>query len=115
MPIDYLNGAPLVASNRIVALAVSTKVRYPGLPSTPTLHETVLPDFELLPWMGLFGPPNLPRNIVEQMSNALGKMVLNEMFVRSLEKLGPEPTTCRASRLPLLCGLTCPSGPSTPR
>ncbi len=41
--------------------------------------------------MGLFGPPNLPRNIVEQMSNALGKIMANEAFVKSLEKMGPEP------------------------
>ena len=51
----------------------------------------MIPDFELLPWLGLFGPPNLPRSIVEQMSNALGKIVANETFVKSLEKLGPEP------------------------
>jgi tripartite-type tricarboxylate transporter receptor subunit TctC len=91
MPIDYLNGLPLVQSRRVVALAVGTRLRYPGLPDTPTLHETVIPDFEVLPWMGVFGPPNLPRNIVEQMSYALGKIVSNEGFVRSLEKMGPEP------------------------
>jgi tripartite-type tricarboxylate transporter receptor subunit TctC len=90
MPIDYLNGLPLVQSRRIVALAVGTRLRYPGLPDTPTLHETVIPDFEVLPWMGLFGPPNLPRTIVEQMSDALGKILSNEAFVRSLEKMGPE-------------------------
>ena len=37
MPIDYLNGVPLVESKRIVALAVGTKVRYSELPNTPTL------------------------------------------------------------------------------
>jgi tripartite-type tricarboxylate transporter receptor subunit TctC len=91
MPIDYLNGIPLVESGKIVALAVGTKVRYLRLPNTPTLHETVIVDFEVLPWLGLFGPANLPRNIVEQMSDAIGKIVSNEAFVKSLEKLGPEP------------------------
>jgi tripartite-type tricarboxylate transporter receptor subunit TctC len=91
MPIDYLNGIPLVETKRIVALAVSTKVRYPKLPDTPTLDETLIPDFELLPWLGLFGPPNLPRTILEQMSSALGRIMANEAFVRNLEKIGPEP------------------------
>ena len=91
MAIDYLNGVPLVETKRIVALAVATKVRYPRLPDTPTLHETVIPDFEVLPWMGVFGPPGLPRSIVEQMSDALGKIVANDAFVRGLEKIGPEP------------------------
>jgi len=91
MAIDYLNGVPLAESERIVSLAVFTKARYAKLPNTPTLDETVIPGFELVPWLGLFGPPNLPRAVVEQMSNALGKIVASETFVRSLEKLGPEP------------------------
>lgn len=91
MAIDYLNGVPLVESRRLVSLAVFTKARYPKLPDTPTLHETVIPGFELTPWLGLFGPPNLPRAVVGQMSDALGKIVANEAFVKSLEKLGPEP------------------------
>jgi tripartite-type tricarboxylate transporter receptor subunit TctC len=91
MAIDYLNGVPLAESGRIVSLAVFTKARYPKLPDTPTLHETVIPGFELTPWLGLFGPPNLPTGIVEQVSASLAKIVANEAFIRSLEKLGPEP------------------------
>jgi tripartite-type tricarboxylate transporter receptor subunit TctC len=91
MAIDYLNGVPLVESGSIVSLAVFTKTRYSKLPATPTLDETVIRGFELMPWLGLFGPPGMPRLIVEQLSNALGKIVTNEAFVKSLEKLGPEP------------------------
>jgi tripartite-type tricarboxylate transporter receptor subunit TctC len=91
MAIDYLNGVPLVESGSIVSLAVFTKARYSKLPATPTLDETVIRGFELVPWLGLFGPPGMPRLIVEQLSNALGKIVTNEAFVKSLEKLGPEP------------------------
>ena len=91
MAIDYLNGVPLVESGRIVSLAVLTKARYPKLPNTPTLDETIIPGFELTPWLGIFGPPNLPHDIVEQLSNALGKIVADEKFVKSLQKLGPEP------------------------
>jgi tripartite-type tricarboxylate transporter receptor subunit TctC len=91
MAIDYLNGVPLVESGSIVSLAVFTMARYSKLPATPTLDETVIRGFELVPWLGLFGPPDMPRLIVEQLSNALGKIVTNEAFVKSLEKLGPEP------------------------
>jgi tripartite-type tricarboxylate transporter receptor subunit TctC len=41
--------------------------------------------------MGLFGPPGLPRSIVEQLSNAIGKIMSSDGFVKSLVKLGPEP------------------------
>jgi putative tricarboxylic transport membrane protein len=91
MAVDYLNGVPLVETKKVVPLAVSTRTRYRKLPDVPTLSETVIADFELLPWLGLFGPPNLPRGIVEQLSNALAKIMANEAFVKSLEQIGPEP------------------------
>ncbi len=91
MIIDYLNGVPMVDAGKMVALAIGTKVRHPKLPNTPTLDETVIKDFEVAPWLGIFGPPGLPRGIVEQMSNAIGKIMANKAFVKSLEELGPEP------------------------
>ena len=47
--------------------------------------------FRSLPWIGLFGPPNLPPDITEQMSDALGKIFADETFVARLQKMGPEP------------------------
>jgi tripartite-type tricarboxylate transporter receptor subunit TctC len=91
MTIDYLNGVPLVEARRLVSLAVFTKSRYAKLPDTPTLDETVLPGFELTPWFGLFGPPNLSQRIVARLSDALGRIVASPAFVQGLQKLGPEP------------------------
>jgi tripartite-type tricarboxylate transporter receptor subunit TctC len=89
--VDMLNGVPLVEAGKIVALAVASKARSPRLPSIPTLDETLIPGFEVLPWVGLFGPPNLPRDITEQMSDALAKIFADETFVARLQKMGPEP------------------------
>jgi tripartite-type tricarboxylate transporter receptor subunit TctC len=89
--IDYLSGVPLAEAGRVVPLAVFTKSRYSKLPDTPTLDETVLPGFELAPWLGLFGPPNLPQDIVVRVSDALGKLLSDQAFVASLRELGPEP------------------------
>lgn len=89
--VDFLNGVPLVEAGKIVPLAVASKARNPQLPHTPTIHETLIAGFEVLPWVGLFGPPNLPRDITEQMSNALGKILADETFVTRLQRMGPEP------------------------
>jgi tripartite-type tricarboxylate transporter receptor subunit TctC len=91
MAVDTLNGVPLVEAGKIVALAVGAKARNPKLPSIPTLHETLIADFEVLPWVGLFGPPSLPPDITEQMSAALGKILSDETFVTRLQRMGPEP------------------------
>ena len=89
--IDYLSGVPMAQAGRVVPLAVFTKSRYSKLPDTPTLAETVLPGFEIAPWLGLFGPPNLPQDIVVRLSDTLGKLLSDPMFVASLRELGPEP------------------------
>jgi tripartite-type tricarboxylate transporter receptor subunit TctC len=89
--IDYLSGVPMAEAGRVVSLAVYTKSRYSKLPDTPTLDETVLPGFEVAPWLGLFGPPNLPQDIVVRLSDTVGKLLSDPTFTASLRELGPEP------------------------
>ena len=48
-----------------------TKTRNPLLPELPSLHETVMPDFETLAWAGLFAPATTPPEIVNALAGAL--------------------------------------------
>ena len=88
---DILTGVPMVEAGRIVGLANAGKTRTPRLPDMPTLDETVLPGFEMLPWFGVFGPPGLAPDIVELFSAAIGKLVADDEFARKLLDVGPEP------------------------
>ena len=88
---DAHTGIPMIEAGKLIALAVATRSRSPRLPETPTLHETFIPEFEMLPWFGLFGPPGLPRDVVEQMSKALGTLLADEAFVARMLAVGPEP------------------------
>ena len=88
---DAYTGIPLMEAGRLIPLAVATRIRNPRLPDTPTLHETFIPGFEMLPWFGLFGPPGLPEEVVERMSGALGRLLADEDFVKRLQAVGPEP------------------------
>ena len=89
--IDYAAGVPMAKAGRVIPLAVFTKSRYSRLPDVPTLDETVLPGFKVAPWVGLFGPPNLPEEIVARLSDTLGKFLSDPAFIASLRQLGPEP------------------------
>ena len=88
---DSYSGIPLMEAGKLIGLAVATKTRHPRLPDTPTLHETFIPGFEMLPWFGMFGPAGLPREVVERMSGALAKLLAEEAFVHRLAAVGPEP------------------------
>jgi tripartite-type tricarboxylate transporter receptor subunit TctC len=74
---DMTTGLPQVKALKIRALAVLTKERNPLLPDVPTLHETVMPDFETLAWAGMFAPANTPPEIVNALAGALRKMLEN--------------------------------------
>ena len=62
---DLLSGVPQIQAGKLVALATIFRERSSLLPEVPTLHETVMPGFEVLPWLGLFGPAGMPAGIVK--------------------------------------------------
>lgn len=72
---DMTTGLPQVKAQKIRPLAVLTKARQPLLPDVPTLHETVMPEFETLAWAGMFGPANMPPEVVSILARELQKML----------------------------------------
>src|SRR5690606_3846432 len=80
-------GLAHVNSGKIKPLAVFTKTRSQQMPSVPTLDETVMPGFELLPWCGLSGPANLPPHIVDTLARVLedrlNKPEVQETYLRA--------------------------------
>lgn len=91
MLVDSLAGIPLVETGKLVPLAVPATERYPRLPNIPTLGETVVPGFSMVPWFGMFGPPGLPTPVVEQLSMALSKIMAERDLAERLIAMGLEP------------------------
>jgi tripartite-type tricarboxylate transporter receptor subunit TctC len=52
----------MVRSGKLKALGVASKERNPALPDVPPIAE-VLPGFEAVAWVGIFGPARLPAEI----------------------------------------------------
>jgi len=73
---DFRIALPQLKAQTIRGLAVITRDRSATLPDLPTLHETVLPNFDLLAWAGLFAPANLPSPIAERIAGELEKFLL---------------------------------------
>ena len=53
---DMTTGLPQVKAQNSSARHTD-QGRQPLLPDVPTLHETIMPEFETLAWAGVFGPP----------------------------------------------------------
>jgi tripartite-type tricarboxylate transporter receptor subunit TctC len=95
---DFGVALPQLKDNRIRALAVLTRERSTTLPDVPTLHETVMPNFDLLAWAGIFAPANLPAPVAARLAGELERMLsrpdVKERFVNAGVEVffgGPRP------------------------
>jgi tripartite-type tricarboxylate transporter receptor subunit TctC len=61
---------PLIRSDRLRALAVTTGYRIPQLPETPTIAESGLPGFDTSAWFALLAPQATPSAIRAQLETA---------------------------------------------
>jgi tripartite-type tricarboxylate transporter receptor subunit TctC len=88
---------PHVKSGKLRLLAVTEAKRSTLLPDVPTVGET-LPGYQLGVWYGLFGPANLPKELVERL-NAATNQAMNNPVVRSrMDSMGVEVVNASAAQ-----------------
>ena len=64
---------PHVKGGRLKALAVTSRTRIATMPDVPTMAESGFPGFEMLSWYGLWGPPGLPKDVLDQLAAGTAK------------------------------------------
>jgi tripartite-type tricarboxylate transporter receptor subunit TctC len=79
---------PHVKGGRLKALAVTSRERIAFMPEVPTMAESGFPDFEMLSWYGLWGPPATPREIVDRLALEVSKAVRAPEFQEKLAGQG---------------------------
>jgi len=74
-------------------LVVSTRERVGQVPEIPTAKEVGMPDLELVSgWSALYGPPNLPQDVVERWTQVLEKLKADPEWNAQPAKRGSIPT-----------------------
>ncbi len=68
MFISTSSANPPSEAGRVKLLAVGSSKRLVRFPNIPTVAEAGLPGFEAVSWFGLFGPREMPRDIVAQVN-----------------------------------------------
>jgi tripartite-type tricarboxylate transporter receptor subunit TctC len=79
---------PHVKGGRLKALAVTSRERVAFMPEVPTMAESGFPGFEMLSWYGLWGPPALPREIVDRLAVEVSKAVKSPEMQEKLAAQG---------------------------
>lgn len=83
---------PLVRTNRLVALAVTSPARLPDAPDVPTLVEAGVPGIEeAQSWYGLVAPAAAPREVIDRLQGESVKITALPAYRAALEGQGMEP------------------------
>jgi len=88
MAATYGSVANYAKEGRLRILAVSDEERDPRLPGIPTFKEVGLPSLALDTTVGIYGPAGLPRAIVTQWSDAIGRIAKMPDVAATLEAAG---------------------------
>jgi len=91
-----------VLAGTIKAYAVGATERHPVLPNVPAAPEAGLPEFQALPWWGLFAPKDVPRPILDRLTEALDKALDDDSVRKRLFDIGGDiPAKAKRGPQPL--------------
>ena len=82
---------PMMDGKRVKVFGVTSKIRLPSLPDTPSLAEAGVPGFEMQSWQGIFAPAGTPKAIVDRLDKEIASIVAMPEVKEKLRNLGVEP------------------------
>ncbi|ROZ71324.1 tripartite tricarboxylate transporter substrate binding protein, partial [Ramlibacter sp. WS9] len=83
--------APFIKGGQLRALLVTSDKRIPAFPDVPTAAEVGLKDFNIVSFIGLYGPPNLPADVVKKANAALNAALKDPTVTKNILDRGDEP------------------------
>jgi len=92
---------PNIRAGQVRAIAVTTQDRSAALPDVPTIAASGLPGYQVSVWYGVFGPANVPANMVSILQagfrNALNDPALRQQLAEwGVTPVGSTPEEFRA-------------------
>jgi tripartite-type tricarboxylate transporter receptor subunit TctC len=107
--LDLINGAvhialqnaatvtPLVKAGKLKGLAVTSEKRMAVLPDVPTMKEAGFDGIGTNAWQALFGPKNMPKDVLDVITKAVHEVLTSDKAVKQLEELQFTLTPTRAA------------------
>jgi tripartite-type tricarboxylate transporter receptor subunit TctC len=83
-----LSSLPLAQNKSIKALAVTSLERVPAAPNIPTVAESGMDKLEFPSWYGLWGPKNMPPDLVTKIQQQAAKALADPEVKQRLDMLG---------------------------
>lgn len=81
---------PMLEARQLKGIAMSGTVRVPRTANIPTMGEQGYP-FEAVGWFGMFGPANLPKQIIDRLNTEINKVQKSSEMAKRMEGWNLEP------------------------
>lgn len=86
--ITFSNAQPLLKTAKLKALAVTSKERHPGFPDVPAVSEKILPDYDVVSWLGFTAPAGLSPAVRDRWNETFRQAMARPAVKEKLEELG---------------------------
>ena len=83
-------------ANKVRPLAVGTPARSPVLPDVPTVAEQGYAGFDAALWLGIMGPANMPKAVVDRLHKEIVAIVATPEFKAAMDANGAEPLASKS-------------------
>src|SRR5688572_30220514 len=83
-------------AGKVRPIAVGTAARSPALPEVPTVAEQGYPGFEAALWLGIMGPANMPKPVVDRLHREIVAIVATPEFKAQMDNNGAEPVSSKS-------------------
>lgn len=80
-----------IDSGRLNLLGTTSGKRDPRYPDAPTLDESGLKGYDIISWVGFFGPPGLDPAVQDRLSKAVKNAIKDEQLLAQLAQRGLVP------------------------
>jgi len=88
---------PLIRTNKIKSIGITSLERHPLVPEIPSMSSAV-PGFQFDLWWGMYGPGNLPKDIVTRLNTEINKALKSPAMAKFAETEGVVPGSSTADQ-----------------
>ena len=82
---------PQIPGGNVKAYAVTSVERLDSIKDVPSAKEAGLPEFNVTIWNGLYAPKGVPKEVIEKVNAAIGKMVTDPAVLARFAATGTVP------------------------